>query len=116
MRPHDSAHVWRLWAVVVMLSLLEAVLFSLLQRFVFADNARSISAVYVAVNVFVFFAALLVFVDFAGRRWMTYSPPPNARNTRAELTHLFVHLLCLAYLRTACWFEGRAAMRWFLRS
>jgi hypothetical protein len=25
-----------------------------------------------------------------------------------ELTHLFIHILCLAYVRIACWFEFRA--------
>jgi hypothetical protein len=29
-------------------------------------------------------------------------------HTPAELPHLFVHVLCLAYVRTACWFEFRA--------
>jgi hypothetical protein len=34
----------------------------------------------------------------------------QATPARAELTHLFVHLLCAAYLRTACWFEARALL------
>ena len=105
-------HVWRLWAAVVVLSLLESVVFVLLQRFTSTDIARGPrAAVYVAANVCAFFAALLLLVHFAGRRWLPYSAPPSPR---AELTHLFVHLLCLAYLRTACWFEGRTAMRWLL--
>lgn len=29
-------------------------------------------------------------------------------HTLTELTHLFLHVLCLAYVRTACWFEFRA--------
>jgi hypothetical protein len=28
-------------------------------------------------------------------------------HTPTELPHLFVHVLCLAYVRTACWFEFR---------
>jgi hypothetical protein len=136
---HAYAHVWRLWAAVVVLSLLEAVVFSLLQRFALPDIARRpAAAVYVAANVFVFFAALLVLLHVAGRTWMPHpdtqintanakknsntqpteltEPAKLTPSARAELTHLFLHLLCLAYLRTACWFEGRAAMRWFFRS
>ena len=137
-KQHAYAHVWRLWAAVVVLSLLEAAVFSLLQRFALPDIARGpVAAVYVAANVFVFFAALLVLLHVAGRSWMQNSdtqidtanakpsrtqpteltePTKLTSSARAELTHLFVHLLCLAYLRTACWFEGRAAMRWLLRS
>ena len=112
MSPHDHPHVWRLWAVVVVLSLLEAVVFKLLHHTNIRDITRGPrAAVYVAANVFAFFAALLLLVHFFGRRWLPYSAPPSPR---AELTHLFVHLLCLAYLRTACWFEGRSVMRWLL--
>ena len=114
-----AANLVRLWAAVVLLALLEALLFQLLHDRAPNDLARGpAAAVYVAANVFVFFAALLVLAHVAGRTCVDYAPPtpPAAPNTRAELKHLFVHLLLLAYLRTTCWFEGRAAVRWLARA
>ena len=108
----DTTNVLRLWAAVVLLSLLEAWAFP-------GDVRGAPGALYVAANVLVFFAALLLLVHLAAREQhitpVGYSALPSiipaAPNTRAELTHLFVHLLCAAYLRTACWFEARALLR-----
>lgn len=121
----DTAYVLRLWAVVVLLSLLEA--------WVFPGDVRGApGALYVAANVLVFFAALLLLAHEAGREdrrpallpaavYVVLAVGPKTPNVtpihsihaapaRAELTHLFVHLLCAAYLRTACWFEARALL------
>jgi hypothetical protein len=121
----DTAYVLRLWAAVVLLSLLEAWAFP-------GDVRGAPGALYVAANVLVFFAALLLLAHEAGRQdprpallpaavyvvLLVAPKTPNATPThtthatpaRAELTHLFVHLLCAAYLRTACWFEARALL------
>jgi len=109
-----AAYLLRLWAAVVVLALLEATLATLF----FSDAPRDLSrgpaaAAYVAANLFVFFAALLVLAHLFGRT-VAYAPP-DAPNTRAELKHLFLHLILLAYLRTTCWFDGRAAVRWLTR-
>ena len=121
----DTAYVLRLWAAVVLLSLLEAWAFP-------GDVRGAPGALYVAANVLVFFAALLLLAHEAGREdlrpavlpaavyvFLVVAPkttnvtPMHTIHTtpaRAELTHLFVHLLCAAYLRTACWFEARALL------
>jgi hypothetical protein len=111
--PPDTTDVLRLWAAVVLLSLVEAWFFT-------GDVRGAPGALYVAANVLVFFAALLLLAHAAARAAQSdkahpavaytalLSAVPAAPNTRAELTHLFVHLLCAAYLRTACWFEARA--------
>ena len=118
----DTAFVLRLWAAIVLLSLLEA--------WVFPGDVRGApGALYVAANVLVFFAALLLLAHEAGREdlrpaqipasiYVVLVVAPKTQNTspvfatpvRVELTHVFVHLLCLAYLRTACWFEARALL------
>lgn len=121
----DTAYVLRLWAAVVLLSLLEAWAFP-------GDVRGAPGALYVAANVLVFFAALLLLAHEAGREdrrpqllpaavFVVLAVGPKTANVtpvhtthatpaRAELTHLFVHLLCAAYLRTACWFEARALL------
>lgn len=130
-----------LWAAVAVLALPDALL---------APDAHG--PVAVAVNVFIFFAALLILTHIyrdltypnhytlivpqshapPGTAMITiYTPPKNETNntnntnnphehdasicclrnrtqTLNELTHLFIHVLCLAYVRTACWFEFRA--------
>ena len=122
----DTAHVLRLWAAVVLLSLLEAWAFP-------GDVRGPPGALYVAANVLVFFAGLLLLAHVAGRQaarpartpaavyvvlpLLVLAPktpdagPVRAAAARTELTHVFVHLLCLAYLRTACWFEARALLQ-----
>ena len=117
-----------LWAAIAVVALPDALV---------APDAHD--PVYVAANVFVFFAALLLLSHVYGKSDETratpaaYAPAPPAayallppalpphthddsicceRNktharARTELIHLFVHVLCLAYVRTACWFEFR---------
>lgn len=105
--PPDTTDVLRLWAAVVLLSLLEAWAWP-------GDVRAAPGALYVAANLLVFFAAVLLLAHAAARaaendKAAAYTPLLSvAPNTRAELTHLFLHLLCAAYLRTACWFEVRA--------
>jgi hypothetical protein len=101
----DTAYVLRLWAAVVLLSLLEAWAFP-------GDVRGAPGALYVAANVLVLFAALLLLAHEAGRQ----DPRPALLPAAVYVvllvapTHLFVHLLCAAYLRTACWFEARALL------
>lgn len=114
----DTAFVLRLWSAVVVLSLLEAWAFP-------GDVRGAPGALYVAANVLVFFVALLLLAHEGGREdlrpaqipasiYVVLVVAPKTQNIipvtpdRVELTHVFVHLLCLAYLRTACWFEARA--------
>ena len=118
----DTVFVLRLWAAVGLLSLLEAWAFP-------GDVRGAPGALYVAANVLVFFAALLLLAHEAGRDdlrpallpaavylVLVVAPktpnvtPIHAAPARAELTHLFVHILCAAYVRTACWFEARALL------
>ena len=113
--PPDTTDVLRLWATVVLLSLLEAWAWP-------GDVRGAPGALYVAANLLVFFAAVLLLAHAAARAAENEKPSPalgyvpvlllsvapNPHNARAELTHLFLHLLCAAYLRTACWFEVRA--------
>jgi len=107
MRPADTVLVLRLWAALVVFSLLEAVALP-------GEVRGAAGAAYVAANVLVFFAALLLLAHVAARQpgpKLRAEPRPPAPSSRAELTHVFVHLMCAAYLRTACWFEARAVMR-----
>jgi len=147
-----------LWAATAVLALLDALV---------APDAHG--PVYVATNVFLFFAALLLLAHAASKAHRqhaanagyapiayapaayapaayapaayapapyapapyapaAYTPPPDTcpnhtqdyslccvRTTthpHIELTHVFIHLLCLAYVRTACWFEFRALAAW----
>lgn len=110
--PPDTTDVLRLWAAVLLLSLLEV--------WAWPGEVRGApGALYVAANLLVFFAAVLLLAHAAARAAEKEKPPPalgyvpvllgtDLHNTRAELTHLFLHVLCAAYLRTACWFELRA--------
>jgi len=102
-----------LWVAVALLALPDALLAP-------ADLRGAAGAVYLAANVFVFFAALLLLASGAARlqRGHTYTAlAPDAQSAapvasaRAELVHLFLHVMCLAYVRTACWFEWRALFR-----
>jgi hypothetical protein len=106
----DTSHVLCLWAAVVFFSVLEAWAFP-------GDVRAAPGAAYIATNVLVFFAALVLLAHCTDR----HEPAPTHRRPRAEphgarpeLTHLFVHLMCVAYLRLACWFEARAAGQWFV--
>jgi hypothetical protein len=119
----NHALVPALWAAVAVLALPEALLFP--------DAA---GPAYLAVNVFVFFGALLLLAHAASRRnderrmhhadYLLLQPhaqpleqphqhdpticcPPKT-HAHTELAHLFIHVLCLAYVRAACWFEFRA--------
>jgi hypothetical protein len=126
----DATLVPALWAAFAVLALPDALV---------APHAHG--PAYVAANVFLFFAALLLLAHAASKGHVsnaakTSNTPanPNAYmllpqsttpqthqhspavccertkthpHTPAELPHLFVHVLCLAYVRTACWFEFR---------
>jgi hypothetical protein len=106
MHPANTVHVVRLWIALVFFSLLEALVLP-------GEVRGAAGAAYVAANVLVFFAALLLLAHVFARRAPpkprdeAKPPPPSAS---AELTHLFVHLMCAAYVRTAVWFEARAIM------
>jgi hypothetical protein len=120
-----TAHVLALWAVVALLSLFEALLFPVS------------GAVCVATNVFLFLVALLFIAHAAGRRVSAASAAPAAypacplafrerdaytllreprptptpaQTARTRLSHVFLHVLCVAYVRIACWFELRALL------
>jgi hypothetical protein len=92
------------YAAVALLSLPEAVL------------CPAAGPVYLAANVFVLLAALLLLAHAAGRA----RPPPDAyyqrlpaaqpTRARAALTRAFLHVLCAAYVRAACWLEFRALL------
>lgn len=94
-----SEHILGLWVVVALLSLFDAVVLR-----------YQAGAVYVAANIFVVLAALALLAHFAGRK-TTNSYAPLASTTpsaRAELMHIFLHVLCVLYVRAAVWFELRA--------
>ena len=114
----STAHVLALWAAVALLSLLEALLFPV------------VGPAGVAANVFVFLAALAVLSHVVGRRpaaapvlaigfkHYVLVPPPAAPlaaplaapHAQTQLLHIFLHVLCAAYVRAACWFELRALL------
>ena len=120
-----TLHVLALWAAAALLALPDVVLAP-------HDLRGAAGAAYLAANVFVFFAALLLLAHAAPaftRGPTHYAPLPQAvalafaphthdettcclRETSAraqnELTHVFLHVLCAAYVRTACGFEFRA--------
>jgi len=94
-----SAHVFGLWGAVVLVSLFDAL--------ILRDQT---GAVYVAANIFFVLAALALLAHFVGRKStnayaLVASTTPSAR---AELTHTFLHVLCVLYVRAAVWFELRA--------
>ena len=129
----DSAiPVLALWAAAALLALVDALLAP--------DDLRGASAaVYLATNVFVFFAALLLLAhayavvyhphkDSFSSTKQGFLPIPTQREPHEhddimccerkgsarlqnELTHVFLHVLCAAYVRTACGFEFRALLR-----
>ena len=112
-----------LWVAVALLSLPEALVL---------PDANG--PVYVAVNVFLLFAILLFLAQAAHNVLprplpVALLPPSVLRpllepdrskdngkdlvttlkySIRIEFIHLFMHILCVAYVRTACWFEWRA--------
>lgn len=95
-----SGHVLVLWSAVALLSLPDA--------FILRDPPRSgaTNAVYVAANLFVVLAALAFLAHTAGRWPAPYAPITSS--ARAELAHVFLHVLCVLYVRIAVWFELRA--------
>lgn len=97
-----SAHVLGLWSAVAVFSLIDAFVF----RIDVAD------AVYVAWNIFALLAALALLAHACSRKTLIhYAPITQASaspSARAELTHIFLHVLCLLYVRAALWFELRA--------
>lgn len=96
-----SAHVLVVWGAVAVISILDAL--------ILRDQATG--AVYVSVNIFVVLASLVLFAHIAGRKpeaqyaSMSVSATPSART---ELMHIFLHVLCVLYVRAAVWFELRA--------
>jgi len=105
MRELVAAHVLAVWAVVAVLALPEALLFA-------AGGPACVAA-----NVFALFAALALlahFSHFAPTHNAAYAvlpaQPPSAPSARAELTHVLLHVLCVAYVRAACWLEFRALL------
>lgn len=103
-----SVHVLGLWSAVALLSLPDAL--------VLRDPPRSgtDNAVYVAVNLFAILAVLALLAhasaSWGARAEHRYAPlPPGAKTSaRAELAHVFLHVLCVLYVRVAVWFELRA--------
>ncbi len=97
-----SAHVLGLWGAVAVFSLFDAFVF----RIDVAD------AVYVAWNIFALLAALALLAHACSRKTPSqYAPISQASaspSARAELTHIFLHVLCVLYVRAALWFELRA--------
>jgi hypothetical protein len=97
-----SAHVLGLWVAVTVFSLFDAFVFRV-------DTA---DAVYVALNIFALLAALALLAHACSRKTPSqYAPISQASarpSARAELTHIFLHVLCVLYLRAALWFELRA--------
>jgi hypothetical protein len=94
-----SVHVLGLWGAVALVSLFDALFLR-----------EQTGAVYVAANIFFVLAALALLAHFVGRKStnayaLVNSTTPSAR---AELTHIFLHLLCVLYVRAAVWFELRA--------
>ena len=111
-----------LWVAVALLSLPDALIL---------PDANG--PIYVAVNVFILFAILLFLAQVAHNVLPHPLPvavlPPsvlrpllepdrskdNAKDLvkimkysiRIDFIHLFMHVLCVAYVRTACWFEWR---------
>ncbi len=105
MRPNETVHVLHLWSAVVFCSLLEALAFP-------GEVRGAAGAAYVAANVLVFFAALLLLAHVVARRARANPrpeprAPPASASAPDDLAHLFVHVMCAAFLRTACWFEAR---------
>jgi hypothetical protein len=113
-------NVLALWAAAALLALIDALLAP-------ADLRGAAGATYLAANLFAFFSALLLLAHertaFTKRAPQFTSIPqaftphthdPDmcclAANTQNELTHVFLHLMCVAYVRTACLVEFRALL------
>ena len=125
MQHAQATHVLALWAAAALLALPDALLAP-------HDLRGAAGAAYLAANVFVFFAALLLLAharsalatrDSDGATH--YAPlafththdeaicclRETSARAQNELTHVFLHVLCAAYVRTACGFEFRALLR-----
>jgi hypothetical protein len=66
-------------------------------------------------NIFALLAALALLAHASGRKAVSHYAPITEDTTRpsarAELTHIFLHVLCVLYVRAALWFELRRSSR-----
>jgi hypothetical protein len=121
----STTNVVALYAAVALLALSDAVLYP-----------HAYGSVYVATQIFLFFATLLLLLHVIARHAEsrpdstlynaiptknTQADKPDTQHTHdtttccvkkqahvhTELVHIFLHLLCFAYVRIACWFEWR---------
>jgi hypothetical protein len=81
---------FKLWAAIVLLSAVEALVARATHTDVFAP-------VYVAANFF----AVLAFLLLAS--WPQYFDLSVSPATGATLLHIFTHVACALYLRVTCW-------------